>query len=64
VRSYEHSCGGWYAAVEDADGFHRQPAHCVVTGWGTCYDTPEIALAVARGDREGDAPDGGEAVRS
>ena len=44
-----HSCGGWYAAVEDAEGFHGAPP----PGWGhrRCHDTPEEALA-AHADRE------------
>lgn len=62
MRAYQHSCGGYYTAREREDGSHHQPAHCVVFGWGECYDSPEIALDVARGHLTGDHPGGGDPV--
>jgi hypothetical protein len=44
IKAYQHSCGGYYASVEDDDGFHHAPAFCVRGGWGRCYDTPAQAL--------------------
>jgi len=58
VQAYQHSCGGWYAAAENADGFHGAPAHCVCGGWATCWDSPEIALRMEPGMRYGYRPDG------
>lgn len=59
VKAFEHSCGGYYAAREKDDGFHRAPPHCVVTGWGRCWDTPALALRAHRGELpSGARPDG------
>lgn len=60
IRAYQHSCGGWYVARERSDGFHRQPPHCVCSGWGRCYDSADVALSVHRGDLDGSRPDGGD----
>jgi len=50
VRAYRHACGGWYVTYDDVDGNHRQPYHCVVPGYGRCYETAAIAWSVHRGD--------------
>jgi hypothetical protein len=45
-RAYEHACGGWYLATEDAEGYHRAPSDC-----SDCYDSREAAER-ARARRE------------
>ena len=45
MKAYMHSCGGWYAAEEDEEGFHHAPPFCV--DGGRCYDTPARALRAA-----------------
>ena len=50
--TFLHSCGGWYTAEEDHDGFHWQPAGCQ-----GCYDTPAAARAAADEDDEDEEND-------
>jgi len=40
AKAFMHSCGGWYVAHEDEDGFHWQPAGC-----GGCHATRALAAA-------------------
>ena len=43
IDAVEHSCGGWYWAIPDDEGFHRQPSGCA-----TCYSTAAEALDAGR----------------
>ena len=56
ARAFQHSCGGWYTASENKDGFHHQPEFCVILHEGRCYKSANAALrARARAEAKWEA---------